>query len=296
MTNDSSDSYVFLNDQILPRDMAKVSAFDRGFLYGDGIFETMRSYRGVLFGLDDHLRRLYESAQQLRINITPPREDLAEAARELLRINRLHDAYVRISLTRGQHAGSLAVDTGQSPTLLIDCRPVRAYPEGWYTNGVRIITSVSRRSRSALAPRHKCLSYIENILILNQARAEDAQEALILTDDGYVCEGATSNIFWTAAGNIYTPSPETNLLCGITRAVVIEICTRLGLQINEGLFAPDELARADEVFITNSIMEIMPVAAIDGGTVRQCPGEMATMLREEYAAEVKRCVEEAQAG
>jgi len=289
MTNDHD--YVFLNGEIVGRDKAMVSAFDRGFLYGDGVFETMRSYEGVVFRLGDHLRRLSLSAEELRIDLPMPVEKIAGAARKLIELNRLNDAYVRISLTRGEHTGSIALVGARAATLLIDCRPLRPYPVEWYVNGIRLATSMSRRSRSALAPRHKSLSYIENILALNKAREEGAHEALILTEDGRICEGATSNIFWAAAGRICTAAPEANFLCGITRAVVVEICGRLGIEVDEGLFRPSELARADEVFITNSIMEIMPVAAVDARPIGNGPGKLTARLRQEYAAEVTRAVD-----
>ena len=293
MTSDTDEGYVYLDGELLPRAQATVSAFDRGLLYGDGIFETMRAYEGdngggVIFRLEDHLRRLGESAKALRIELPAPVKDLADAARRLLEANRLPNAYLRVTLTRGPHQGALALDTGQPGTLLIDCRPLHAYPDEWYAGGIKLITSESTRSRSAMAPRHKCLSYIENLLILDKVRAAGAQEAVVLTDDGCVCEGATSNIFWATEDGAFTPSPEANLLCGITRAVVIEICNRLGLPLEEGLFEAGALTRADEVFVTNSIMEIMPVAEIDGVRIARCPGDLTCRLMHEYAAEVRR--------
>ena len=293
---EESCSYVFLNGRILPRAEAAVSAFDRGLLYGDGIFETMRAYetadgRPGVFRLDDHLHRMRSSADELRIDLPLSSERIAEAVKELIELNRLANAYVRISLTRGCHTGSLALDTGRPPTLLIDCRPLHAYPEEWYADGIGLATAESRRSRSALAPRHKSLSYIENLLILDRARQRGSNEALILTEDGFVCEGATSNIFWVDSGVVRTPSEEANQLSGITRAVVIEICSRLGVRVEEGLFPPSRVAAAEEAFITNSIMEVMPVAEVDGKRLKSCPGELTTVLRQEYAGEVRRYLE-----
>jgi branched-chain amino acid aminotransferase len=293
MTSDTNEGYVYLDGELVPRAEASVSAFDRGLLYGDGVFETMRAYEGhngggVIFRLEDHLRRLSESARALRIELPAPVEHIADTARIVLVANRLPNAYMRITLTRGPHEGALSLDSAQPSTLLIDCRPLHAYPDDWYAGGIKLITSESRRSRSAIAPRHKCLSYIENLLILDSVRAAGAQEAVVLTDDGYVCEGAMSNIFRAADGGVFTPSAEANLLCGITRAVVIEICNRLGLRLEEGLFEADALTGADEVFVTNSIMEIMPVAEIDGIRIATCPGDLTCRLMQEYAAEVRR--------
>lgn len=293
MTSDTNEGYVYLNGELVPRAEAMVSAFDRGLLYGDGVFETMRAYEGnsgggVIFRLEDHLRRLAESAKALRIELPMPVKHLADAARKLLEANRLPNAYLRITLTRGPHQGTLALDTDQPATLLIDCRPLHTYPDEWYAGGIKLITSESRRSRSAMAPRHKCLSYIENLLILDKVRAAGAQEAVVLTDDGCVCEGATSNIFWATGDSAFTPSAEANLLCGITREVVIEICNRLGLPLEEGLFEAGALTGADEVFVTNSVMEIMPVAEIDGMRIPHCPGDLTCRLMHEYLAEVRR--------
>lgn len=280
-------SFVYVNGSIVPRERAMVSAFDRGLLYGDGVFETMRAYGGEVFRLGDHLRRLRKSARELRLALPLPAGELAGAIRALIERNKLPDAYIRITLTRGPHSGSLALQTDLPATLIIDCRPVTPYPDAWYRRGIRLAISQSRRGTSQIAPRHKVLSYVENLLALDAARGRGADEALILTEQGHLCEGATSNIFIVCGKRILTPSDATNLLSGVTRGTVLRLCRRAGIEVAEGLFTPEDAFAADEVFITNSIMEIMPVAAIDNHAIRLCPGPTTLRLLERYRKEAR---------
>ena len=286
---DDKTYLAYVNGSYVDRDHAVVSAFDRGLLYGDGIFETMRSYEGAIFRLHEHMERLSASAAELRLPLPVPAREIARIANDLITRNGLLNAYVRVTLTRGQHTGSLVLDTDQLATLVIDCRPVVPYPAEWYERGIALGIAKPRRGRSLIAPRHKSLSYMENLLILDDARGAGMQEALVLTDDGCVCECATANVFWSYERHICTPATDTNLLNGVTRATVIELCRRIGLDVTEAQFTIEQLYAADEAFITNSIMEVMPVREVGGRGMKQCPGEMTAELIKEYSREVERC-------
>jgi len=287
-----AEPFIYLNGRIVRRGEACVSAFDRGLLYGDGIFETMRAYEGVIFRLNDHLRRLNNSADELRIPMPIPPDEIANAAQDLVTRNSLQDAYVRITLTRGPHTGSLVLDTQQTATLLIDCRPLVPYPAKYYRQGISLALSICLRERSSSIARHKTLSYLENLIALDDARGLGALDAIILTDDGFVCECATANIFWVTGGGVRTPSAKLPLLNGITRRVVLESCRKLGLAASESEFRMEDVREADEVFVTNSIMEVMPVADVAMQKIRQCPGPVTERIRQAYADEVGRSVAE----
>ena len=287
-----AELFVYVNGRILPRGEALVSAFDRGLLYGDGIFETMRAYQGVIFRLDYHVRRLRESAGELRIPLPVPDGELADAAQELVRRNGLQEAYVRITLTRGLHAGSLALDTQQPPTLLIDCRPITPPSPENNRQGISLGASRYLRHRSSRMARHKTLSYLDNLLILDEARAGGSRDAIILADNGLVCECATANIFLILDDEVRTPTAKLPLLNGITRQVVLELCRKLELKVLEDKFDLDDVIDADEVFITNSIIEVLPVGEVTARTIGCCPGPVTERIRQAYADEVRRFVAE----
>jgi len=286
------ESFIWLNGRIIPRGDARVSAFDRGLLYGDGLFETMRAYDGVIFRLSDHLRRLSSSTDELLIPMPIPPGEIANAAQDLVHRNGLQDAYVRITLTRGAHTGSLALDTQQAATLIIDCRPLTPSPAECYRQGISLAVSSCLRDRSSRIARHKTLSYLENLLVLDEARSADSRDAVILTDDGCICECATANIFLVAGGEVRTPPVRLPLLNGITRQVVLEVCRKLGLAASESEFRMEDVREADEVFITNSIVEMMPVRQVAAHPVMRCPGTVTERIRRAYADEVRRFVAE----
>jgi branched-chain amino acid aminotransferase len=251
---------VYLNGRLVDERRAVVSALDRGLLYGDGLFETMRAYGGRVFRLDQHLARMARSAKALRI----PFDVKPDAVTKLLRANGLADAYVRITLTRGVHGGDLGLDTGARPTQIIQARAFHAYPPRLYRRGMKVaLADAVRPSRSA-AGRHKTLSYIENLLARDAAKGRGFDETLFLDDRGFVAECATSNLFWAKKGTLFTPAASMNILPGITRAAVIEIARADGVKVKEGRFRLAELKRADEVFLTNSLMEVMPVREVAG--------------------------------
>ncbi len=274
---------VYLNGEFVARDEARVSAFDRGFLYGDALFETVRAYGGVPFPLDEHLARIADSARELGIPL-PGGDELAGAVRALIQRNGLGDAYVRITVSRGIHAGTLAPDEPGEPTVLIEARKLHPYPPELYEQGAKLTVSSFTHDSASRIRRHKTTSYITSVLAKREAKERGADEALLLDGAGHVAEGATSNVFCVVRGNLVTPPLDMNVLPGVTRAAVIRLARDAGIDVSETRFGMAELAGADEVFITNSLMELMPVRTVDESRVPACPGQVTFDLAERYRA------------
>ncbi len=276
--------HVFFNGDMVLEEEALVSIRDRGFLYGDGIFETLRSYNGTPFLLGDHLQRLVSSAQALEIPLHYSLEELQTAVENLLRLNGLSDALIRITLSRGEspHYGLQPPEETQ-PTLIIQSHPFHPHPEESYTHGIRLVLSAHRRSTTCPLARHKTANFLSGIMARQEATRRGAQDALFLNTEGQVCEATVSNIFMVESGRVVTPSLQANILPGITRKKVLEICQAEGIPASEELFGMERLLRADEVFLTNSLIEIMPVAYIeDKGISRTIPGKITRRLMEAY--------------
>ena len=279
---------VYLNGEFPDESEAFVPVSDRGLLYGDGLFETMRAYRGKVFRLGEHTGRLARSAKALRIPLTLTASGIAQAVAELLAINGLTEAYVRITLTRGRHAGDLGLDTGERPTFLIVARECHGYPEVLYRGGMNLtIAEGVRHARSPLG-RHKTLNYLENLIARDAAMENGFDEALFLDEDGCVTECATSNLFFVRGGDLCTASEQMNILPGITRGVVMEAARRGGRNVLDRWWPFRELRDADEAFLTNSIMEVMPVTEIAGQRIGDgAPGQVTRELAGEYKRLVK---------
>ena len=273
--------FVCLNGDIVERGAAKVSAFDRSFLYGDGLFETVRAYGGVPFMLAEHLERMASSAKALDIAM-PGAGVIAAAVERLIELNGLADAYVRITLSRGIHTGELAPDEPPEPTLLVEARELHPYPAEMYERGASVIISPAMHDSASAINRHKTTSYLASILAKREAKERGADEAILLDHAGHVAEGATSNVFCVRGGRLLTPPLEMNILPGITRWTVIRLAREAGIEVEEAPFRAAALQSADEVFLTNSLMEVMPVGAIDGGKPGHVPGPVTAALASAY--------------
>ncbi len=279
----AAPDYVYLNGDVVTEDEAAVSIRDRGFLYGDAIFETLRSYDGRPFLLRPHLERLSSSAHALGIPLEKTRDELTEAVLQLLETNGLQDAYIRITLTRGKGGEGLMPAEAQDSTLIIETRPFRPYPAELYKQGMRLIISDCRRSTTNPVMRHKTANFLTAILARREASKEGGQDALFLNTNGDVCEATVSNVFMVEGPGVITPSVTANILPGITRKAVLNICREAGVSASEELFSAERLLRADEVFVTNSLMEIMPVAAIDDSRIGvNLPGDITSRLMRAY--------------
>jgi branched-chain amino acid aminotransferase len=272
--------YVFLNGAIVPESEAKISVYDHGFLYGDGIYETMRSYEGVVFMLDRHLERLRRSASLIKLGL-PEDAHLKAAVLQALRANKLDDAYLRITVSRGK--GPIGLDPGLcgEPTLIVFAEQFRPYPESLYREGVKLIIAGTRRNLvAAIDPKIKSLNFLNNILAKIEAKEKGAYEAVMLNGEGFITEGTVSNIFFVAGGALCTPSAESGILDGITRELVIGLALREGIEVREGKFRPEELLGASESFFTNTTSEVMPVSAV--GEKKYRVGEITKRLRQRY--------------
>ena len=282
--------WIFLNNKFVPEDQASISVFDHGFLYGDGVYETLRAYHGQFFLLERHLVRLCQSCELIGLDL-PKQEKLWPALlEETLRRNKLTDAAVRITISRGQ--GGLGLDPSlcPRPTLVIMAKPFRPYPPSLKKEGVRLeIGEVRRNPISAQSPRIKSLSFLNNILAKQEALRMGGDDALMLNIEGEISECPTSNVFFVKDGKIKTPSVDCGILEGVTREVVIMLGKEQGLNFEEGRYGARELVEADECFITNTGMEIMPVSRIGEKRIGTgCPGPLTARLSQLFQENVER--------
>lgn len=272
--------HVYVDGAFVPAEEARVSVFDHGFLYGDGVFEGIRVYEGNIFRLQQHLRRLYDSAQCLLLTVPLSPDAMQEAIIETVVRRGLPNQYVRVVLSRG--AGDLGLDPRhcRRPSLVIIADTISLYPAHFYTQGLDLVTVATRRtSTSALDPRIKSLNYLNNIMAKIEAQQAGALEAVLLNNEGYVAECTADNIFFVRQGRLYTPSTAAGALQGITRDSMLDIAQALGVPTEEGLFTRYDLYTADECFMTGTGAEVMPVVRLDGRTIGTgTPGPLTAQL------------------
>lgn len=274
---------IFLNGKIIPEANGNISSGDRGFLYGDGIFETFRSYDRTPFKLVEHIERMRNSAKRLMIAFEYTNTEISETIKELIDKNSIRNAYIRITLSRGEGGSALQMSNGLRSTILIQVKPFTPYDRKLYDEGMSLVVSDCRRSTSCPISCHKTTNLLKSILLKEEANKKAAHEAIILNTDGYVAECIVSNIFMVSGGSVITPSLDTNILPGITRRTVLDICSNSNIPVSEDHFTTDRLIKADEVFITNSLMEIMPVSRIDGSKIGETiPGRITQQLMSTY--------------
>jgi len=255
---------VFLNGKLVNKDDARITVFDHGLLYGDGVFEGIRSYNGLVFKLNEHIDRLFESAEAIELKIPMSKKEITGAIIETLTANGLRDAYIRLVVTRG--SGDLGLDPRKCKraTIFIIADKIVLYPKEFYEIGLNIVTAKTRRNlKEALNPQIKSLNYLNNILAKVEAIKADAQEAMMLNSDGYVAECTGVNIFIVKSGILITPPHEAGVLNGITRCAVIGLAREAGIKVEEKMLKPDKIYSADECFLTGTAAEIVPVKKID---------------------------------
>jgi len=277
---------VFLNGEIVPRAEALVSAFDRGFLYGDGFFETTRIHAGRPLLLDRHLLRLASPCRQTGFGDEPDLKRIADGVRRLIEVNEVVTGYLRITVSRGPHRGALTELEAAAPTVLIEARPMDlsppANPPSW-----TLASSAYRVNENSPVTRHKSLSYQANLLALAEGRAAGADEVYFLNSRGHLAECAISNLFLVRDGVVCTPAVECGLLPGITREVVLELCREEQIPSEVGEYREKDLLGADEVFCTNSLRGVVPVECILGTPeIILSPGSVTSTLQFHYAAYV----------
>jgi branched-chain amino acid aminotransferase len=276
--------HIFLNKTIVPESEAVVSVYDHGFLYGDGIYETMRAYGGVVFMLEEHLERLARSASFLKLAL-PDAGFITDAVYRTIEANKLSDAYIRVTVSRGR--GPIGLDPAlcKEPTFVVIAEPFSEYPEHLYRDGVKLIIAKTRRNLvEAVNPKIKSLNFLNNIFAKVEAKERGAYEAIMLNSEGLLAEGTISNIFFVKDDLLCTPAAEVGVLDGITREIVIGSAKKSGMKVSEGAFYPVDLFSASEVFFTNTTSEIMPVAQVE--LVEYKVGEVTQSLHALYKGEV----------
>jgi len=275
---------VLLNDKLVDIDKAGISVTDGGFLYGAGLFETMRSYNGVVFSLKDHLDRLFFSAGALSIK-TYNRKYITDAIYKVLKANKLTDARLRLTLTAGPMSES---EEKRKPTLLIAATKLQPYPPEYYKNGVLVVLCPFRQNTAEPTYGHKTTSYFSRMIALKLAHQKRAAEALWFTVDNHLAEGCISNVFLVKDSVIYTPPIETPVLAGVARKTVCQIALKNSIELVEKNLYISDCLDADEIFLTNVIMQIMPISRVEKHTVGDGkPGPMTKRLQKYFDELIK---------
>ena len=262
------DAKIYVDGKFYSEANAKISVFDHGLLYGDGIFEGIRFYNGRVFRLEEHLLRLWDSAHSICLEIPMTMPEMTEAVLETIRQNHLRDGYIRLLVTRG--IGNLGLNPTQckSPSVIIIAATIALYHEEFYRKGLTIVTCATRRSSpAALNPAVKSLNYLNNVMARIEANLAGADEALMLNDAGNVAECTADNVFIVKHGQIFTPPVAAGALRGITRSVVFEIAAELGVKVRETDVTRHDVFVADECFLTGTAAEIVPVVKADGRSI-----------------------------
>ncbi|MDO8536341.1 MAG: branched-chain-amino-acid transaminase [Candidatus Omnitrophota bacterium] len=279
---------IWINGKFVDPDKAKVSVFDRGFMYGDGVFETMRSYAGTIFKLDRHLDRIFQSMDAIGIRRRYSKRLIEKAIRSALRINDLSGAYIKFTVTRGEGRFGISYKDEFSANVVIVAKEFDGYPSWMFDDGLDA-KIIGVQNEMSITSGIKSLNYLPSILARFDAKRLGFDEAILTNTKGYIAEAATSNIFIVKNKALITPSIESGILPGVTRGVVIEIAKRLKMSVKKKLVTRNELFGADELFLTNSLAEVLPVTKVDSkcvGTGRV--GPITKLLHTSYQKEVIR--------
>ena len=278
--------YIYINGRFYRAGKARIPVSDRGFLYGDGVFETMRSYSGSVFMLPSHLDRLFYSLKVLKFYPVFTKNHIEDAVLKTLAKNRLtlENAYIKIMVTRGDHSGSLYFSSDSRLRVIIIAKKLISYDDAIYSEGVDIISSsITRQASGDQAYKHKLMSYFDNLYEKDRAHSQGAFESIFLTRDKLVLEGSTTNIFMVKRSRVYTPALTQNILPGITRKVVLDLCRANCISVWEKKLHYRDLVNADEIFLTNAIAEVIPVRKIDAYRSEDpVPGNITSKLMSLY--------------
>lgn len=275
---------VYISGKLVPKEQAVVSVFDHGLLYGDGVFEGLRSYSGKVFRLAEHIERLYDSARAIKLDIPLSPDAMSKAINDTVAANGISDGYIRAIVTRG--AGTLGLDPNRcsNPQVIIIADTIALYPAEFYEHGLELITSsVIRNHPAALSPRIKSLNYLNNILAKIEGLKAGCVEALMLNHNGEVAECTGDNIFVVKRGRLTTPPLDAGILEGITRNAVIELAQEAGITVAESAITKHDVYVADECFLTGTAAEVVPVVRVDARTIGAGkPGPITLNLTERF--------------
>ena len=275
----------WIDGSIMPASEAKISVFDHGFLYGDGVFEGVRFYNGKAFRLPLHLKRLQRSAQALQLAIPLSADELAQAVAQLIAASPLSDGYLRIIVTRGVGVLGINPATCQQPSVIIIADQLQMVSDAQRSQGVRaIIASTRRLTPDRLDSRIKSLNYLNAILARMEANYAGVEEAILLNDSGCVAEGTADNLFIVSDGVLLTPPATEGALAGITRQTVLELAVANGIPAREAILTPYDLYNSDECFLTGTGAKLIPVREIDGRKMAECPGTYYQQLTQAFSA------------
>ncbi len=285
------NSIVYINGLFTPLEKANVSILDRGFCYGDGLFETMRACKGNIFRPDRHLERLFLSLPLIFIDLPMTQQEVKAVVQETLDRNKCKNAIIRLTVTRGINEPNFQIDPESPPTLVVHVRPHQPLPKAIYRKGVQItLLTMSAPVLPGVKKNLKTCNFLSNILIREISQRQGSMEGIIVDPVLGVTEGATSNLFIVKEGVLKTPAVNNSVLEGITRRVVLEIARDHKIPIEEGLLLTEDVLTADEVFITNSVIDIVPVIRVDDTYIgKRKPGILTCFLQDEFL----KCVEEA---
>lgn len=259
-----SSSQIYIDGSFYAREDAKISVFDHGLLYGDGVFEGIRFYKGRVFRLEEHIDRLYDSAKAIHLTIPATPAEVTEMVLATIRKNELHDGYVRLVITRGTGELGLSPYLCKTPSIIVIASTISLYPAEKYQKGLILATCATRRpSHDSLSPAVKSLNYLSNIMAKVEAIAAGGEEGVMLNTSGYVAECTGDNIFVVKKGVLLTPTTGSGSLYGITRGVVMELAIEAGIPLREMEMSRYDLYTADELFLTGTAAEVVPVAEYD---------------------------------
>jgi len=275
---------IWLNDKLVDEAEARISVFDHGLLYGDGVFEGIRIYSGRIFELHAHLRRLYESAKILRLAVSMSREEMAKAVETTVAANKLSDGYIRLVITRGVGTLGLNPFVCKNAQIFIIADKIQLYPEELYEKGLKVVSAVTVRNHPlAIPPQIKSLNYLNNIIAKIEALDNDVPEAIMYNHEGFVAEATGDNVFIVRDGVIYAPPPEAGALEGITHAVVIRLAKAEGIEVVEKNLTRFDLYVSNEFFLTGTAAEVIGIVEMDGRPIGDGkPGPITRLLREKF--------------
>ena len=275
---------VYINGELINKEDAKISVFDHGFLYGDGVFEGIRAYNGKVFKMKEHIDRLYNSAAAIELTIPMSKQEYADAIESTLKANDLTDAYIRAVVSRGIGTLGLNPRICEKAQVIIITDSIALYPQELYEKGLEVVTvSTVRNHPNTLDPRIKSLNYLNNILAKIEGLNAGVMEAIMLNTQGFVAECTGDNIFIVAGGKLLTPPASAGILEGITRSVVIELAGNESIPVLEHNLTRYDVFTADECFLTGTAAEIIPVVKVDGRTLADGrPGPMTLKLLESF--------------